>query len=97
MAILAVLILLVVGFLVPINGLTGWQRVQGMLGMTPAAAPATTAPVVPRYPTQREQEINTVQGRPKVDDRARLAEPLDDLTPRDREGLDRLIDKARKP
>ncbi|MEZ4463536.1 MAG: hypothetical protein R3F43_03215 [bacterium] len=97
-AILAVLVLLVVGFVVPINGQTGWQRLQPMLGLTPEpAAPASRAPKLARPAGQTESEISTVVGRPRVDDRSRVAEPLDDLTPKDRDALDRLIEKTKKP
>lgn len=99
--VVAVLMLLVVGVvfsIVPIsNGRTGLQVVQAWWAASPTSAPPAKSTVVVPHgaPASYYQEI-TSEGRPRVDDNARTAQPLDDLTDRDRDALDKLILDSRK-
>jgi len=97
--VVAVLMLLVVGVvfsIVPIsNGRTGLQVVQAWWAAPTSAPPAKTTVVPHGAPASSYQEITT-EGRPRVDDNARTAQPLDDLTDRDRDALDKLILDSRK-
>lgn len=91
---LLVVVGLVLFFTWPFDGTTGYQWLQTKLGAAPATAPTTT-PVNKASPQSQSQEI-VIEGRPTVEDGARNAQPLDDLTTKDKEALDRLIRESQK-
>lgn len=94
-AVLGVLVLLVLFFTWPFDGQTGYQRLQAYLGAAPTSTPPKNT-VIPRAsPPSQLQEI-VIEGRPTVDDGAHQAQPLDDLSTKDKEALDRLIQEAQK-
>ena len=94
-AVLGVLVLLVLFFTWPFDGQTGYQRLQTYFGAAPTSAPAKNTGIPKVSPQSQLQEI-VIEGRPTVDDGAHQAQPLDDLSNKDKDALDRLIQDAQR-
>jgi hypothetical protein len=95
-AVLGLLVVLVLFFTWPLDGKTGYDRVQALIGASPTSTPGSKTTVIPKSSPESYQQEIVIEGRPKVDDGAHTAQPLDDLTQKDKEALDRLIQEAQK-
>ena len=88
-------LLLVLFFTLPIDGRTGYQRSLDLFSSAPASAPPKTTVIPPIRGGGYQTELVT-EGRPAVDDDAHRAQPLDDLTSKDKEALEKLIQDVQK-
>lgn len=94
-AVLGLLVVLVLFFTWPFDGQTGYERLHALIA-SPTSTPVPKNTVIPRSSPESYQQDIVIEGRPKVDDAAHTAQPLDDLTNKDKEALDRLIQEAQK-